>query len=99
MVSCFVLTESGGSKPLGFYTLAATSVALAVLPEPVAKRLPRYPAVPAALMGRLAVDRSCHGKGYGQLLLMDAFSRTLKSEIATFAFICRFAANARQAAA
>ena len=46
VASCFVLTDSDTSKPLGFYTLAATSIALAELPEHLAKRLPRYPLSP-----------------------------------------------------
>lgn len=32
--------------PIGYYTLAATSIALAELPEALTKRLPRYPVVP-----------------------------------------------------
>jgi hypothetical protein len=29
--------------PIGYYTLAATDILLAELPEPLAKRLPSYP--------------------------------------------------------
>lgn len=85
--SCFVLTDGETATPLGFYTLAAASILLADLPEPLAKRLPRYPEVPATLMGRLAVDARQRRRGFGGLLLLDAFSRTLRSEIATHAFI------------
>ena len=87
VASCFVATEDGGRAPVGFYTLAATSIALADLPETLAKRLPRYPAIPATLMGRLAVDARYRRRGLGQYLLLDAFSRALRSEIATFAFV------------
>jgi predicted GNAT family N-acyltransferase len=38
-------------------------------------------------MGRLAVDRGQAGRGIGELLLFDAFSRTLRSEIASYAFV------------
>jgi hypothetical protein len=41
----------------GFYTLAATSVLLDVLAPDRRKKLPRYPLVPAILLGRLAVAR------------------------------------------
>ncbi|MFZ4410189.1 MAG: GNAT family N-acetyltransferase [Paracraurococcus sp.] len=82
-----MLVEGDDPTPLGFYTLAATSIALAALPEGLAKRLPRYPLVPAVLMGRLAVDSRHRGRGLGQFLLMDAFGRTLRSEIATYAFV------------
>jgi len=42
-----------------------------------AKKLPKYPLVPAILLDRLAVDQSRRGKGYGELLLMDALKRCL----------------------
>jgi hypothetical protein len=60
---------------LGFYTLSATSVKLNDLPEATAKKLPKYPLVPAILLGRLAVDQGQCGKRYGELLLMDALKR------------------------
>jgi len=84
--SCFVLTDDGGSLA-GYYTLSATSIALADLPPELAKRLPRYPTVPATLMGRLAVDHGRRGQRLGELLLFDAFSRTLRSDIASYAFV------------
>lgn len=87
VAACFVLVEDRGVEPVGFYTLAATSLALAELPETVTKRLPRYPTVPATLMGRLAVDERHRGKGLGEMLLMDALARALRSEIATFAVV------------
>lgn len=87
VASCFVLIEDGQSQPIGFYTLAATSLTLSDLPQSLVKHLPRYPIVPATLMGRLATDARYRRRGLGQLMLLDAFSRTLRSEIATFAFV------------
>jgi predicted N-acetyltransferase YhbS len=52
-------------------------VNLADLPESIAKRLPRYPNVPATLLGRLAVSESFRGQGIGELLLLDALKRAL----------------------
>ena len=71
----------------GYYTLSATSVALAELPAKTVRKLPRYPVIPATLLGRLAVDRRFQGKGYGRYLLADALYRSLRSEIASFAVI------------
>jgi hypothetical protein len=34
VASCFVLVNDGDRVPIGYYTLAATSIALAELPEP-----------------------------------------------------------------
>jgi len=71
----------------GYYTLSATSVNLAELPAQATRKLPRYPLVPATLLGRLAVDRRHQGKGYGRFLLADALFRSVRSEIASFAVI------------
>lgn len=54
----FVATPDNNPQQLaGFYTLSAGSVSCSVLPQSLAKKLPRYP-VPVALIGRLAVDSS-----------------------------------------
>jgi GNAT superfamily N-acetyltransferase len=71
----------------GYYTLSATGVSLADLPVQITQKLPRYPLVPATLLGRLAVDRRHQGKGYGHFLLADALFRSVRSEIASFAVI------------
>ena len=71
----------------GYYTLSSTSVLLGDLPEQTARKLPKYPLVPATLLGRLAVDRRQQGKGYGRFLLADALYRAVRSEIASFAVI------------
>ncbi len=86
VAACFVLIADDGTVA-GYYTLSATSVLLAALPPAIAKKLPRYAVVPATLMGRLAVDRRYRGRKFGELLLFDAFARTLRSEIASFAFV------------
>lgn len=79
----FVLVErSGPKRVIGFYTLCATSVALSELPEEVTRKLPRYPEIPAILIGRLARDMD--HPGVGGLLLSDAITRCVRvaSEIA-----------------
>ena len=72
----YVARERGSSKVLGYYTLSAASFGKKSLPEKEAKRLPHYP-VPAALLGRLAIDRTCQGQGLGKYLLFDALHRVL----------------------
>jgi GNAT superfamily N-acetyltransferase len=71
----------------GYYTLSATAVKLGELPEKTSRKLPRYPLVPATLLGRLAVDRRHQGKGHGRFLLADALFRAVRSEIASYAVI------------
>ncbi|MFQ5467740.1 MAG: GNAT family N-acetyltransferase [Kiloniellaceae bacterium] len=86
----FVLVEgAGGTAVLGYYTLSAFGIDLGALPEGTAKRLPRYPIVPATLLGRLAVHRDYGGRGLGEFLLMDALNRALRqsSKIAAAAVV------------
>jgi ribosomal protein S18 acetylase RimI-like enzyme len=72
----------------GYYTLSAASFHKQDLPAPLARKLPHYP-VPAALLGLLAVDRSCQGLGLGEHLLMDCLERVLQASklIAVYAVI------------
>lgn len=86
VASCFVLIAESDRVLIGYFTLAATGITLSRLPEPLAKRLPRYPMVPATLMGRLAVDARHQRQGHGEFMLLDAFGRALRNEIASYAF-------------
>lgn len=74
---------------VGYYTLSSLSIELQDLPQDSQNRLPRYPVVPAAMLGRLAVDDRYARQGYGEFLLMDAFKRTarLSEQIAIYAVI------------
>jgi GNAT superfamily N-acetyltransferase len=69
------VARPGDAAVLGYFTLSAFGVELGALPEAVARRLPRYPVVPATMLGRLAVDERHRGKGLGELLLMAALRR------------------------
>jgi len=74
---------------IGFYSLSSLSLSLEALPEEVAHRLPRYDAIPAALIGRLARDERVRGRGVGELLLADAIQRILGAgrSVAVFAIV------------
>jgi len=67
--------------------LSAGGVLLAELPTPLAKRLPRYPSVPVARLGRLAVALSYHGLKLGGAMQWDAVDRATRSEIAVYAIV------------
>lgn len=73
------------SAILGYYTLSAYSIKLGQLPERIVRRLPRYPLLPATLLGRLAVASSHRGQRLGRFLLMDALHRSWRntSEVAS----------------
>jgi len=72
----FVITPDG-TTIAGYYTLSQYSVQLDEIPAEVAKKLPKYPMVPATLLGRLAVSSAFRGQGHGATLLMDALYRSL----------------------
>lgn len=86
VTACFVAL-SDAQRIAGYYTLASASVLLADLPTPTAKKLPRYPTVPAVRLGRLAVDQAFKGQGLGGALLADALDRAARSEIAAYALL------------
>ena len=68
---CFVFTEQNDVK--GYYTLSGNSIPLEDVPEKYLHKIPKsYTNVPVILLGRLAIDKSFHGKGFGEYLLIDA---------------------------
>jgi GNAT superfamily N-acetyltransferase len=73
----FVAVRPPDARVLGYYTLTASVLTLADLPDDLARKLPRYPQLPVTLLGRLAVDQSAKGHGLGEHLLLDALRRSL----------------------
>jgi ribosomal protein S18 acetylase RimI-like enzyme len=80
---------SAESAVVGFYSLSSLSLSLEDLPEEIARKLPRYDAIPAALIGRLARAERVRGQGVGELLLADAIRRIVEASrsIAVFAIV------------
>lgn len=74
---------------IGFYSLSSFALSIRDLPEEIARKLPRYDAIPAARIGRLARDERARGRGVGELLLADAIRRVLGAgrSIAVFAIV------------
>lgn len=73
----------------GFYSLSMFTLALDSLPEGLAHKLPKYEAIPAALIGRLARHQRAKGYGLGDLLLADAVTRVLAASqaVASYAIV------------
>ncbi|MFZ6744663.1 GNAT family N-acetyltransferase [Undibacterium sp. JH2W] len=69
-----IVHEDKPQVVLGFYSLAIRAlISRDTLPPSMAKKLPAN--VPAITLGRLAVEESQQGRGYGEELLLDAMSR------------------------
>ena len=78
--ACFVaVPDMDTGHVAGYYTLSATSISLEKIPEDVAKKLPRYPYMPATLLGRLARDLSFKGQGIGNILMADVLERAYQT--------------------
>ncbi len=84
--NCFVALDDN-DVIAGYYTFAATSLPLTELSPEETKRLPRYALMPAALIGRLAVDQRFQGQRLGGALVMDAAARAASGGPAIFALI------------
>jgi len=87
VTACYVAIDAATGKVAGYYTLAASGIPLNDMPEALAKLLPRYPSVPVARLGRLAVDAAYQGRQLGAMLLWDAATRAVRSEVAVFALV------------
>lgn len=87
IATCFVAVDIQTLDIAGFCTLTATSVALDALSPELVRKLPRYPVVPAALLGRLAVAVKAQGKGLGAALLADALLRVVRVEMGIYAML------------
>lgn len=74
----FVLVDPE-RRILGYYRLSAYGLRGHALPPDLARKLPRYPMIPATLLGRLAISSEHQGKNLGRLLLMDALHRSWRS--------------------
>jgi len=71
----YILNDEMLNKVAGYYTLSSTTIELSDLPEKLSKKLPRYPLLPATLIGRLAIDQNYQKQGLGEVLLIDALKR------------------------
>jgi GNAT superfamily N-acetyltransferase len=87
VTACYVALEAATRAIAGYYTLAAGGVLLTDMPEATIKRLPRYPTVPVARVGRLAVALDFRARKLGAAMLYDAALRASRSEVAVFGLV------------
>lgn len=83
--ACFVARELSTDRIAGFYTLSSSNVPLIDVPKALAKKLPRYPTVPAVLIGWLARHNDFAGIGLGEALLFDAIRTVATAPIGAHA--------------
>ena len=66
-----------GRRVVGYYALATGAVAQAEATGRIRRNMPDP--VPVMVIGRLAIDSSCQGRGLGRALLRDAVLRTIQA--------------------
>lgn len=78
VAATFVLRDTETNRIGGFYSLSSTAVPLDKFPSEIAKKLPKYPLIPATLLARLAIDSAYRGQGLGEFLLLHALEKSLE---------------------
>ncbi len=88
-VTYVATTENDSKKIVGYYTLSQSIIQLNEFNNELKKKLPKYPNIPATLLGRLAIDDEYQNKGIGRLLLYNALKRSyiISKQIASNAVI------------
>ncbi|PHR92744.1 MAG: GNAT family N-acetyltransferase [Blastopirellula sp.] len=84
---CYVVLDNKADAIAGYYTISMGQILLNELPEKTVKKLPRYPSVPVARVGCLAIDKRYQGQGLGGGILSDAIRRAITSGVACFAVV------------
>ena len=85
VATVFVATQKINPQNIcGYYTLSTGSIPYVALTGELQQIMPRYAALPAVWLGRLAVAKDRQGAGFGETLLFDAFLRALSLPIAWF---------------
>lgn len=75
----YIMRQKESDVIVGYYSLSAHSVRASDLPEALSRKLPRYPQIPALLLGRLAIDSNYQGQGLGSMLLFNALETALQT--------------------
>lgn len=89
-MKCYVAADKDHNV-VGFYTLSSYAVNINALAESATQNLPRFPTVPTARLGHLAVDRQYQGKGLGGSLIADAIINTIDSVMGAWAITAQAA--------
>jgi GNAT superfamily N-acetyltransferase len=71
----YVLVRGDEPRVLGYYSISTCQIRFEELPASYSKGLPKKMGIPAALIGKLAIDKSLQGQKIGSVLLWDALQR------------------------
>lgn len=75
VVACFPSEDGQPAEIVGFYALNAHAIDTTTLPEPLRRKVGKYPTVPAVYLSVVGVHETYQGKGIGSFLMASAFRR------------------------
>ncbi len=75
LAKVYVLLRGDDPRVWGYYSISTSQVRPEELPPKYAKGLPKKMGVPAALIGKLALDQGLQGQKMGGALLYDALRK------------------------
>jgi GNAT superfamily N-acetyltransferase len=73
----YVICQANEAKVIGYFALSMGQILAQEIPGSMRRNMPKY--IPAVMLGRLAIDRQCQGKGLGGALLADAVRRSFRA--------------------
>ncbi|BBU61478.1 N-acetyltransferase GCN5 [Methylosinus sp. C49] len=73
----YVLCAAGSQQVVGFYALSMGQILDREALGSMRRNMPRH--IPSVILGRLAIDARCQGRGIGRALLHDAVSRSRRA--------------------
>ena len=95
LTKCYVAVNKQDNTIVGYYTLAAASVPLNLLPQTIAKSI-RYQDVPVILLGRTGIDKKFQGQGIGGELLLVSCKHAMNAPIGAVGVILDAKENVKQ---
>jgi GNAT superfamily N-acetyltransferase len=75
LAKVYVLRRGDDPRVWGYYSISTSQIRFEELPPKYAKGLPKKMGIPAALIGKLALDKSLQGQGMGGAFLYDALRK------------------------
>jgi GNAT superfamily N-acetyltransferase len=73
----YVVCPAGSNRIVGYFALSMGQILSNEVIGSMRRNMPRQ--IPAVILGRLAIDQSWHGQGFGRALLADAVRRALRA--------------------
>jgi ribosomal protein S18 acetylase RimI-like enzyme len=86
-LAAIFVAELSGEKVVGYYALSSATILLPDLLGSNHRLVSRYPALKAARLTRLAVDKRHRGRGYARALLRDLVERLQASPLKPMALV------------